>query len=132
MTKDGRAWPSSWSGSKITLLGTQPTNPPGNAFLFDVEGDDVEEFNVDLGEEPYTKPVVHNMTLVTNGAPQALSYHSLPGGDYKNSIAHGMSDAGAEIQHYFSCDGYPAMTQWQILRVRNWRFVEQPTKVRKA
>ena len=108
-------------GIQDTLL-AQPTNPPGNAFLFDVEGDDVEEFNVDLGEEPHTKPVVHNMTLVTNGAPQAVSYHSLPGGDWQNSIAHGMSDAGAEIQHYFSCDGYPAMTQWQILRVRNWRF----------
>ena len=108
-------------GIQDTLL-AQPTNPPAEAYLFDVEGDDVEDFNVDLCEMPYTEPVVHNMTLVTNGAPQALSYHSLPGGDWQNSIAHGMSDAGVEIQHFFSCDGYPAMTQWNILRVRNWRF----------
>ena len=117
-----------WQGIGQFLVGiqdtvlAQATNPPSVAFLFDVEGDDVEEFNVDLAEEPYCTPVVHNMTLVTNGAPQAISFHSLPGGDWQNSIAHGMSDAGAEIQHFFSCDGYPAMTQWQILRARNWRF----------
>ena len=82
------------------------------AFLFDVEGDDVEEFKWTLGKSAH-KPVVHNMTLVTNGAPQAVSYHSLPGGDWQNSIAHGMSDAGLRF-NTFSCDGYPAMTQWNI------------------
>ena len=64
-----------------------------------------------------------NLTLVTNGADYAACYHSLPGGDWTNSIVHGVSDAGIEIQHYLSCDGFNAImpSQYGILTLRNWR-----------
>ena len=53
----------------------------------------------------------------------AACYHSLPGGDWTNSIVHGVSDAGIEIQHYLSCDGFNAImpSQYGILTLRNWR-----------
>ena len=36
---------------------------------------------------------------------------------------HGVSDAGIEIQHYLSCDGFNAImpSQYGILTLRNWR-----------
>lgn len=119
----------SWSGSAQFLFGLQDTalahatNPPGPSFLYDAEGDDLQDNNVDPSTEPYSLPVLSNMTLVSNGAPQAASYHSLPGGDWTNSVVHGVSDAGVEVQHYLTCDGFNAMlpTQYAFLSIRNWR-----------
>ena len=117
------------SGSAQFLFGLQDTalahatNPPGPSFLYDAEGDDLQDNNVDPSTEPYSLPVLSNMTLVSNGAPQAASYHSLPGGDWTNSVVHGVSDAGVEVQHYLTCDGFNAMlpNQYAFLSIRNWR-----------
>jgi len=110
-----------WFGIQDTLL-AQPTNPAGPSFVFDAEGDDLEDNNMDLSSEPFSLPVMHNLTLVTNGGEQAISYHSLPGGEWQNIVTHGTSDAGFEIQDYLSCDGYEAMGQaYEILMVRNAR-----------
>ena len=78
---------------------------------------------MDPSAEPYCTPAMSNLTLVTNGADYAACYHSLPGGDWTNSIVHGVSDAGIEIQHYLSCDGFNAImpSQYGILTLRNWR-----------
>ena len=119
-----------WQGSAQHLFGIQDTalahatNPPGPSFLYDAEGDDVQDNNMDPSSEPYCLPEMANFTLVTNGASQAASYHSLPGGDWLNSVVHGVSDAGIEVQHYLTCDGFNAMlpTQYAFLSVRNWRM----------
>ena len=120
----------SWSGSGQFLFGLQDTaiahatNPPGPSFVYDAEGDDVQDNNMDPSSEPFSLPVMANMTLITNGAGQAASYHSLPGGDWTNSVVHGVSDAGVEVQHYLTCDGFNAMlpTQYAFLTLRNWRI----------
>ena len=41
-----------------------------------------------------------------------------------NSVVHGVSDAGVEIQHYLTCDGFNAMlaSQYGFLSLRNWRI----------
>jgi len=119
-----------WQGSAQYLLGiqdttlAQATNPPGPSFVYDAEGDDVQDNNMDPSSEPYCLPAMANFTFITNGAPQAASYHSLPGGDWVNSVVHGVSDAGVEIQHYLTCDGFNAMlaSQYGFLSLRNWRI----------
>ena len=119
-----------WRGSAQFLLGVQDTtlaqatNPPGPSYVYDAEGDDVEDNNMDPSSEPFCLPAVANLTLITNGAPQAVSYHSLPGGDWLNSVVHGVSDAGVEVQHWLTCDGFNAMlpNQYAFLTVRNWRM----------
>ncbi len=118
-----------WQGSAQYLLGIQDTalavatNPPGPSFVYDAEGDDVQDNNMDPSSEPYCLPAMANFTFITNGADQAASYHSLPGGDWLNSVVHGVSDAGIEIQHYLTCDGFNAMlaNQYGFLSLRNWR-----------
>ncbi len=118
-----------WHGSAQYLLGiqdtllAQATNPPGPSFVYDAEGDDVQDNNMDPSSEPFCLPAMANLTLITNGADQAASYHSLPGGDWLNSVVHGVSDAGIEIQHYLTCDGFNAMlpNQYGFLTLRNWR-----------
>ena len=111
-----------WFGLQDTAL-AHASNPPGRSFVYDAEGDDFEENNMDPTAEPYCTPAMSNLTLVTNGADYAACYHSLPGGDWTNSIVHGVSDAGIEIQHYLSCDGFNAImpSQYGILTLRNWR-----------
>ena len=119
-----------WRGSAQFLLGIQDTalahatNPPGPSFVYDAEGDDVQDNNMDPSSEPFCLPAMANFTFITNGAPQAASFHSLPGGDWLNSVVHGVSDAGVEIQHYLTCDGFNAMlaTQYGFLSLRNWRI----------
>lgn len=119
-----------WQGAAQYLLGIQDTalahatNPPGPSFVYDAEGDDVQDNNMDPSSEPYCLPAMANFTFITNGAPQAASYHSLPGGDWLNSVVHGVSDAGIEIQHYLTCDGFNAMlaNQYGFLSLRNWRI----------
>lgn len=119
-----------WQGSAQYLLGVQDTalahatNPPGPSFVYDAEGDDVQDNNMDPSSEPYCLPEMANFTFITNGAEQAASYHSLPGGDWLNSVVHGVSDAGIEVQHYLTCDGFNAMlaSQYGFLSVRNWRI----------
>jgi hypothetical protein len=119
-----------WQGSAQYLLGVQDTalahatNPPGPSFVYDAEGDDVQDNNMDPSSEPYCLPEMANFTFITNGAEQAASYHSLPGGDWLNSVVHGVSDAGIEVQHYLTCDGFNAMlaTQYAFLSIRNWRI----------
>lgn len=111
-----------WFGLQDTAL-AHASNPPGQSFVYDAEGDDFEESNMDPSAEPYCTPAMSNLTLVTNGADYAACYHSLPGGDWTNSIVHGVVDAGIEIQHYLSCDGFNAImpSQYGILTLRNWR-----------
>ena len=119
-----------WRGAAQFLLGIQDTalahatNPPGPSFVYDAEGDDVQDNNMDPSSEPYCLPELANLTLITNGAAQAASYHSLPGGDWLNSVVHGVSDAGVEIQHWLTCDGFNAMlpSQYAFLTLRNWRI----------
>ena len=119
-----------WQGSAQYLLGIQDTalahatNPPGPSFVYDAEGDDVQDNNMDPSSEPYCLPEMANLTFITNGADQAASYHSLPGGDWLNSVVHGVSDAGIEVQHYLTCDGFNAMlaSQYGFLTIRNWRI----------
>ena len=119
-----------WQGSAQYLLGVQDTalahatNPPGPSFVYDAEGDDVQDNNMDPSSEPYCLPAMANFTFITNGAEQAASYHSLPGGDWVNSVVHGVADAGIEVQHYLTCDGFNAMlpNQYGFLSIRNWRI----------
>ena len=119
-----------WQGAAQFLLGIQDTvlahatNPPGPSFVYDAEGDDVQDNNMDPSSEPFCLPAMANLTLITNGAGQAASYHSLPGGDWLNSVVHGVSDAGVEVQHYLTCDGFNAMlpNQYGFLTLRNWRI----------
>ena len=119
-----------WRGSAQYLLGVQDTalahatNPPGPSFVYDAEGDDVQDNNMDPSSEPFCLPEMANFTFITNGADQAVSYHSLPGGDWLNSVVHGVSEAGIEVQHILTCDGFNAMlpSQYAFLTVRNWRM----------
>lgn len=119
-----------WCGSAQFLLGIQDTalsvatNPPGPSFVYDAEGDDFQDgFNVDFDFQPFSLPVVHNMTLITNGALWSSTFHSLSGGDWVNNVVHGVTDAGAEVQGFVTCDGFNAMDpyQYSILTIRNWR-----------
>lgn len=123
-----------WQGSGQFLFGIQdtalahPTNPPSESFVWRMHGDDYEESNVDFTYEPFTSPWMSNLTLLSNGAPQAISIQSLPAGDWLNTVVHGVSVAGIEARHYYSCDGFPAIAPfgisggYGILRVKNWRI----------
>lgn len=121
-----------WQGVGQFLFGVQdtslahPTNPPHESFVWMMQGDDFEENNVDLSYEPYTSPWMSNLTLLSNGADQALSMQSLPAGDWMNSVVHGVEVAGVEARHDYSCDGFPALNPgatggYGVLRMRNWR-----------
>ena len=118
-----------WQGSAQYLLGiqdttlAQATNPPGPSFVYDAEGDDVQDNNMDPSSEPYCTG--HGQLHVHHQwCPASGDYHSLPGGDWVNSVVHGVSDAGVEIQHYLTCDGFNAMlaSQYGFLSLRNWRI----------
>ena len=104
-----------WQGSAQYSLGSRThcwrkrRTHSGSSYVYDAEGDDVQDNNMDPSTEPFCLPAMANLTLITNGADQAASYHSLPGGDWLNSVVHGVSDAGIEIQHYLTCDGFNAM-----------------------
>ncbi|MDA0946588.1 MAG: hypothetical protein O2791_05995 [Bacteroidetes bacterium] len=119
----------SWSGIGQFLFGIQDTalavatNPPGESFLYDAEGDDLQDNNMDLSSEPFSTPMMHNLTLVSNGAEDASTFHSLPGGEWQNIVTHGTTVCGFEIQDFLSCDGWEAMRadQYGILTIRNCR-----------
>lgn len=123
-----------WQGAGQFMLGIQdtavahPTNPPLESYVWMMQGDDFEEFNMDLWYEPYTAPWMSNLTLLTNGANAALYGASLPGGDWLNSVVHGVSESGLLLRYSYACDGYAAMLPqtvgggFGVLRMRNWRI----------
>lgn len=123
-----------WQGTGQWLFGLQdtalahPTNPPHNNFLWRMHGDDFEENNVDWTYEPYTSPWMSNLTLLSNGGAHAVGVQSLPAGDWFNSVIAGVSEAGIEFRHLYSCDGFPAFIPmnlpggYGILRIQNWRI----------
>lgn len=111
-------------GIQDTALG-HPTNPPLASYVWMMQGDDFDEFNMDLWYEPYTEPWMSNMTLLTNGASAAVYGASLPGGDLMNVLVHGVDSYGVLLRWSHYCDGYAAMLpnlEFQILRMRNWRI----------
>ena len=91
-----------------------------------MQGDDFEEFNMDLYYEPYTSPWMSNLTLLTNGNDVAVRGLSLPGGDWVNSIVHGVSESALSLRYSYYCDGYAAILPanvgggFSVLRMRNW------------
>ena len=123
-----------WQGAGQFMLGIQdtaiahPTNPPLESYVWMMQGDDFEEFNMDLWYEPYTTPWMSNLTLLTNGANAALYGASLPGGDWMNSVVHGVSEFGLFLRFSYACDGFAAMLPqnvgggFGVLRMRNWRI----------
>ena len=58
-----------WQGAAQYLLGIQDTalahatNPPGPSFVYDAEGDDIEDNNMDLSSEPFCLPAMANFTF---------------------------------------------------------------------
>ena len=102
-----------WQGSGQFLLGIQDTslshatNPPMDSFLWMMHGDDFEENNVDPTYEPYTSPWMSNLTMISNGGKFAVTARSLPAGDWLNSVVEGVSRAGIQVRHNYSCDGFP-------------------------
>lgn len=122
-----------WQGSGQFLLGIQDTtlshatNPPMDSFLWMMHGDDFEENNVDPTYEPYTSPWMSNLTMISNGGKFAVTARSLPAGDWLNSVVEGVSRAGIQVRHNYSCDGFPALAPmsipggYGILRLKNWR-----------
>ena len=64
---------------------------------------------MDLYYEPYTSPWMSNLTLLTNGNDVAVRGLSLPGGDWVNSIVHGVSEAALSLRYSYYCDGYAAI-----------------------
>ena len=127
-----------WQGTGQWLFGLQdtalahPTNPPHNNFLWRMHGDYFEENNVDWTYEPYTSPWMSNLTLLSNGGAHGLGVQSLPAGDWFNSVIAGVSEAGMEFRHLYSCDGFPAIIPmglpggYGILRIQNWRIQGTP------
>jgi len=120
-----------WQGAGQFMFGIQdtaiahPTNPPLDSYVWMMQGDDFDEFNMDLWYEPYTEPWMSNMTLLTNGAPAAVYGASLPGGDLMNVLVHGVDSYGVLLRWSHYCDGYAAMLpnlEFQTLRMRNWRI----------
>ena len=121
-----------WQGAGQFLFGIQdtalahPTNPPMTSQVWMMQGDDFEEFNMDLYYEPYTSPWMSNLTLLTNGNDVAVRGLSLPGGDWVNSIVHGVSEAALSFRYSYYCDGYMALVPstvgggFSVLRMRNW------------
>ena len=121
-----------WQGAGQFLFGIQdtalahPTNPPMTSQVWMMQGDDFEEFNMDLYYEPYTSPWMSNLTLLTNGNDVAVRGLSLPGGDWVNSIVHGISEAALSLRYSYYCDGYAAILPanvgggFSVLRLRNW------------
>ena len=122
-----------WQGAGQFLFGIQdtaiahPTNPPMTSQVWMMQGDDFEEFNMDLYYEPYTSPWMSNLTLLTNGNDFAVRGLSLPGGDWVNNIIHGVSGAAVSLRYSYYCDGYAAILSYNVgggfsvLRLRNWR-----------
>ena len=127
-----------WQGTGQFLFGlqdtsiAQPTNPPHEAFLWLMHGDDFEENNVDFTYEPYTSPWMSNLTLLSNGGAHAVGVQSLPAGDWLNSVAAGVEVSGVETRHLYSCDGFPAIAPmgisggYGILKIKNWRVEGTP------
>ena len=121
-----------WQGVGQYLFGIQdtalahPTNPPMTSQVWMMQGDDFEEFNMDLYYEPYTSPWMSNLTLLTNGNDVAVRGLSLPGGDWVNSIVHGVSESALSLRYSYYCDGYAAILPanvgggFSVLRMRNW------------
>ena len=121
-----------WQGAGQFLFGVQdtalahPTNPPMTSQVWMMQGDDFEEFNMDLYYEPYTSPWMSNLTLLTNGNDVAVRGLSLPGGDWVNSIVHGVSESALSLRYSYYCDGYAAILPanvgggFSVLRMRNW------------
>jgi hypothetical protein len=121
-----------WQGAGQFLFGIQdtalahPTNPPMTSQVWMMQGDDFEEFNMDLYYEPYTSPWMSNLTLLTNGNELAVRGLSLPGGDWVNSIVHGVSESALSLRYSYYCDGYAAILPanvgggFSVLRMRNW------------
>jgi hypothetical protein len=121
-----------WQGAGQFLFGIQdtalahPTNPPMTSQVWMMQGDDFEEFNMDLYYEPYTSPWMSNLTLLTNGNELAVRGLSLPGGDWVNSIVHGVSESALSLRYSYYCDGYVAILPanvgggFSVLRMRNW------------
>jgi len=121
-----------WQGAGQFLFGIQdtalahPSNPPMTSQVWMMQGDDFEEFNMDLYYEPYTSPWMSNLTLLTNGNDVAVRGLSLPGGDWVNSIIHGVSEAALSLRYSYYCDGYAAILPanvgggFSVLRMRNW------------
>ena len=121
-----------WQGAGQFLFGIQdtalahPTNPPMTSQVWMMQGDDFEEFNMDLYYEPYTSPWMSNLTLLTNGNDVAVRGLSLPGGDWVNSIVHGVSESALSLRYSYYCDGYAAILPanvgggFSVLRMRNW------------
>ena len=121
-----------WQGAGQFLFGIQdtalahPTNPPMTSQVWMMQGDDFEEFNMDLYYEPYTSPWMSNLTLLTNGNEVAVRGLSLPGGDWVNSIVHGVSESALSLRYSYYCDGYAAILPanvgggFSVLRMRNW------------
>jgi hypothetical protein len=121
-----------WQGAGQFLFGIQdtalahPTNPPMTSQVWMMQGDDFEEFNMDLYYEPYTSPWMSNLTLLTNGNDVGVRGLSLPGGDWVNSIVHGVSESALSLRYSYYCDGYAAILPanvgggFSVLRMRNW------------
>tara|TARA_B100001057_G_C22834037_1_gene944545 strand:+ start:379 stop:2160 length:1782 start_codon:yes stop_codon:yes gene_type:complete len=118
--EDGLEYDQGWQGNGQFIFSiTDELNGAGE-HGGDYEGDDYEEFDVDMTFMPYSNPMLHNQTYIGKGDATAIRMHNGAGVRMQNSLfVH--YDLGIDFEDEDPCDA------WELLlfgetQIRNNRF----------
>ncbi len=120
--EDGLEYDQGWQGNgQFIFVITDETNGVGETGG-DYEGDDYEEFDVDMTFMPYSNPLLFNQTYVGRGEATAIRLHNGAGVRLHNSVFlnYGL---GIDFEDEDPCDAWELLLFGETL-IENNRFWE--------
>jgi len=118
--EDGLEYDQGWQGNAQFVFSILDELSGAGEHGGDYEGDDYEEFDVDMTFMPYSNPLIYNQTYVGRGAATAIRMHNGAGGRIHNSLFLNFG-LGIDFEDEDPCDAWELMLFGETL-IQNNRF----------
>ena len=118
--EDGLEYDQGWQGNAQFIFSILDELSGAGEHGGDYEGDDYEEFDVDMTFMPYSNPLIYNQTYVGRGAATAIRMHNGAGGRIHNSLFLNFS-LGIDFEDEDPCDAWELLLFGETL-IQNNRF----------
>lgn len=119
-TEDGLEYDQGWQGNGQFIFVITDELTGAGEHAGDYEGDDYEEFDVDMTFMPYSNPLLYNQTYVGRGEIPAIRLHNGAGVRLHNSIFLNY-DLGIDFEDEDPCDAWELLLFEETL-IQNNRF----------